>query len=122
GVLGVSGCGGAPQVRPQRCRAALEERCRGEPAAYRGRAHARLEHELGVIAGLGYPTYFLTVAQVCDLIREMGVRVAARGSGAGSLVTYPLATRGVEPMPPDLLFPPHCPPLPAPLPDIATDD
>ena len=120
-VLGVSGIGEAQQVLTQRCRAALEERYRGEPAAYRGRAHARLEDELGVIAGLGYPTYFLTVAQVCDLIREMGVRVAARGSGAGSLVTYLLGISGVDPMQHDLLFERFCSPLRAQLPDIDID-
>ena len=38
------------------------------------------------------------MAQVCDLIREMKVRVAARGSGAGSVVNYLLGISGVDPM------------------------
>ena len=58
----------------------------------------RLDDELEVIAKLGYATYFLTVADVVDLIRDMGVRVAARGSGAGSLVNYLLGISGVDPM------------------------
>ena len=47
---------------------------------------------------LGYPTYFLTVAEVTDLIRARGVRVAARGSGAGSLVNHLLGISGVDPI------------------------
>ena len=54
---------------------------RGEPRPPQVRR--RLDDELEVIETLGYPSYFLTVADVVDLIRDMGVRVAARGSGAG---------------------------------------
>jgi error-prone DNA polymerase len=82
---------------------------------------ARLEDELRVIAGLGYPTYFLTVAAVCDLIRDLGVRVAARGSGAGSLVNYLLGISGVEPLRHGLLMERFCSPLRAQLPDIDID-
>ena len=81
----------------------------------------RLEDELGVIETLGYATYFLTVAQVCDLIREMGVRVAARGSGAGSLVNFLLGISGVDPMRHGLLMERFCSPLRAELPDIDID-
>ena len=51
-----------------------------------------------MIRGLGYASYFLTVGDVTDLIREMGVRCAARGSGAGSLVNYLLGVSGVDPI------------------------
>ena len=81
----------------------------------------RLADELDVVAQLGYPTYFLTVASVCDLIRDMGVRVAARGSGAGSLVNYLLGISGVDPMAHDLLMERFCSPLRAQLPDIDVD-
>ena len=70
---------------------------RASPSAA-ARGGARLEDELGVIAELGYATYFLTVAEVVDLIRDMGVRVAARGSGPGSLVNYLLGISGVDPL------------------------
>ena len=82
---------------------------------------SRLTDELKVIAELGYPTYFLTVAAVVDLIREMGVRVAARGSGAGSLVNYLLGISGVDPIRYDLLMERFCSPLRAELPDIDID-
>ena len=81
----------------------------------------RLQDELDVIATLGYATYFLTVAHVVDLIRDMGVRVAARGSGAGSVVNYLLGISGVDPMRYGLLMERFCSPLRAQLPDIDID-
>ncbi len=120
-VLGVTGIGQAQQVLTERCRTAVHRRYPGGSEAHLDRVHARLDEELGVIAGLGYPTYFLTVAQVCDLIREQGVRVAARGSGAGSLVTYLLGISGVDPIRHDLLMERFCSPLRAQLPDIDID-
>ncbi|MEO8107467.1 MAG: DNA polymerase III subunit alpha [Actinomycetes bacterium] len=109
--------------------AVLRERCdvgwsaRALPTGGRAAAEARdrLEHELGIIAGLGYATYFLTVADVVDLIRSMQVRVAARGSGAGSLVTYLLGISGVDPVRHDLLFERFLSPLRQALPDIDVD-
>ncbi|MEX2291906.1 MAG: DNA polymerase III subunit alpha [Mycobacteriales bacterium] len=82
---------------------------------------ARLEDELGVIQGLGYPSYFLTVAEVVDLIKSMGVRVAARGSGAGSLVTYLLGISDVDPIRYGLLMERFLSPLRSALPDIDID-
>ena len=82
---------------------------------------ARLDDELEVVAKLGYPTYFMTVAAVCDLIRDLGVRVAARGSGAGSLVNYLLGISGVDPLGHGLLMERFCSPLRAQLPDIDID-
>ncbi|MFZ0323983.1 MAG: DNA polymerase III subunit alpha, partial [Actinomycetes bacterium] len=107
----------------------LRERCdagwgrRGLPRTGRSGAAVaeRLATELDVIAGLGYATYFLTVGDVCDLIRSMQVRVAARGSGAGSLVNYLLGISGVDPMRHDLLFERFLSPLRAALPDIDVD-
>ena len=96
--LDVVDSSGAPSsvVLRARCEAGLETRY-GRRAQSR-EVRERLESELGVIDHLGYWTYFLTVAEVCDLIRSMGVRVAARGSGAGSLVLHLLGVSGVDPM------------------------
>ncbi len=82
---------------------------------------ARLEDELGVIQTLGYPSYFLTVADVVDLIKGMGVRAAARGSGAGSLVTYLLGISDVDPIRYGLLMERFLSPLRHQLPDIDLD-
>lgn len=64
----------------------------------------RLHQELITINKLGFATYFLTVADVAEMIRDMNIRSAARGSGAGSLVNYLLGISGVDPIEHDLLF------------------
>ncbi|MEV4920762.1 DNA polymerase III subunit alpha [Streptomyces tirandamycinicus] len=68
--------------------------------AYWERMHA----ELDVIAFHGNATYFLTVAQVVDDVRRMGIRVAARGSGAGSLVNHLLGIAQADPVEQHLLM------------------
>ena len=89
--------------------------------AREGKTLERLEEELGVIAQLGFPSYFLTVADVVDLIKKMGVRAAARGSGAGSLVTYLLGISDVDPIRYGLLMERFLSPLRHQLPDIDLD-
>ncbi|GAA1887557.1 DNA polymerase III subunit alpha [Streptantibioticus ferralitis] len=64
----------------------------------------RLEHELGIIERLGYAGYFLTVARVVDDTRALGIRVAARGSGASCLVNHLLGIAGADPVEHDLLM------------------
>ncbi|WP_409485588.1 DNA polymerase III subunit alpha [Arsenicicoccus dermatophilus] len=114
--------GRSPQAElAERCRSALHLRYPDATAAELARVEARLDDELQVVGALGYPTYFLTVATVCDLIRQMKGRVAARGSGAGSLITYLLGISGVDPIRHDLLMERFCSPLRAQLPDIDVD-
>ena len=84
-------------------------------------AQERLDAELDTIATLGFGGYFLTVAEVVDLIKEMGVRVAARGSGAGSLVNHLLGISGVEPLQHGLIMERFLSPLRRALPDIDID-
>ncbi|MGI8536403.1 MAG: PHP domain-containing protein, partial [Mycobacteriales bacterium] len=112
-----SGGGQGQAVLRARCEAGFGRRAMATGAG----TLARLEDELGVIAGLGYPTYFLTVADVVDLIKGMGVRVAARGSGAGSLVTYLLGISDVDPIRYGLLMERFLSPLRHQLPDIDVD-
>ncbi|MEV6026482.1 DNA polymerase III subunit alpha [Streptomyces sp. NPDC052036] len=64
----------------------------------------RMHDELDVIAHHGFASYFLTVAQVVDDVRKMGVRVAARGSGAGSLVNHLLGIAHADPVEHGLLM------------------
>ncbi|MDI3407293.1 DNA polymerase III subunit alpha [Streptomyces cavernicola] len=64
----------------------------------------RMHQELDVIAHHGFASYFLTVAQVVDDVREMGIRVAARGSGAGSLVNHLLGIAHADPVEHGLLM------------------
>ncbi|MER6069227.1 DNA polymerase III subunit alpha [Streptomyces sp. NPDC001817] len=64
----------------------------------------RMHHELDIIAHHGFASYFLTVAQVVDDVRTMGIRVAARGSGAGSLVNHLLGIAHADPVEHGLLM------------------
>ncbi|MCZ4084689.1 DNA polymerase III subunit alpha [Streptomyces antarcticus] len=64
----------------------------------------RMHQELDVIAYHGYASYFLTVAQVVHDVREMGIRVAARGSGAGSLVNHLIGIAHADPVEHGLLM------------------
>ncbi|MGW7358526.1 DNA polymerase III subunit alpha [Streptomyces sp. NPDC054802] len=64
----------------------------------------RMHHELDIIAHHGFASYFLTVAQVVDDVKGMGIRVAARGSGAGSLVNHLLGIAHADPVEHGLLM------------------
>ncbi|HHQ41590.1 MAG TPA: DNA polymerase III subunit alpha, partial [Chromatiales bacterium] len=65
----------------------------------------RLATELEVIERMGFPGYFLIVADFIRWAREHGVPVGpGRGSGAGSLVAYALGITDLDPIQYDLLF------------------
>src|SRR5881628_1645054 len=64
----------------------------------------RLHTELGVIEKTGFISYFLFVADFVRHGRDMGVSCVARGSAAGSLVTYLLEIANVDPIRYGLLF------------------
>ena len=66
---------------------------------------ARLERELDVIIQMGFPGYFLIVADFIEWSRNNDVPVGpGRGSGAGSLVAYVLGITDLDPLAYDLLF------------------
>jgi error-prone DNA polymerase len=85
------------------------------------KARARLDDELATVATLGYESYFLTVADITDMARQRNIRVAARGSGAGSLICHLLGISGVDPIRHGLLMERFCSPLRRALPDIDID-
>jgi DNA polymerase III subunit alpha len=65
----------------------------------------RLELELGTIIKMGFPGYFLIVADFINWAKHNGVPVGpGRGSGAGSLVAYSLRITDLDPLRYDLLF------------------
>ncbi|MFB7510095.1 DNA polymerase III subunit alpha, partial [Streptomyces broussonetiae] len=64
----------------------------------------RMHQELDIIDHHGFASYFLTVSQVVDDVRKMGIRVAARGSGAGSLVNHLLGIAHADPVEHGLLM------------------
>jgi len=65
----------------------------------------RLELELAVISQMGFPGYFLIVADFIAWAKKNGIPVGpGRGSGAGSLVAYALGITDLDPIEHDLLF------------------
>ncbi|MFT4715844.1 MAG: DNA polymerase-3 subunit alpha, partial [Paracoccaceae bacterium] len=65
----------------------------------------RLDFELGVIEGMGFPGYFLIVADFIRWSKEQNIPVGpGRGSGAGSLVAYALTITDLDPLRYSLLF------------------
>ena len=116
-LVGAGGGRSAERVLRSRCAAGMVAR------RYEGRRKhwERLEHELQIIEGLGFSSYFLTVAQVVEDARAMGVRVAARGSGAGSLVNHLLGIAQADPLEHGLLMERFLSPRRAALPDIDID-
>lgn len=65
----------------------------------------RLQLELDVIVNMGFPGYFLIVADFINWAKQNGIPVGpGRGSGAGSLVAWALAITDIDPLPFDLLF------------------
>jgi error-prone DNA polymerase len=67
-------------------------------------AWERLEHELSVIATLGYAGYFLTVWDIVEQCRRTGVYCQGRGSAATSAVCYVLGITLVDAVSLGLLF------------------
>ncbi|MEW9624093.1 DNA polymerase III subunit alpha [Rhodanobacter geophilus] len=66
---------------------------------------ARLERELGIIIEMGFPGYFLIVADFINWGKQNGIPVGpGRGSGAGSLVAWVLKITDLDPLQFNLLF------------------
>ena len=101
-ALGITG--NPAEVLWKKCRAAIPERYPRTRGVKVEEVHQRLAMEMKNIIDLGFASYFLTVADVSRMMRNMRVRNQARGSGAGSLVVYLLQISNVDPLEHDLLF------------------
>ncbi len=74
-------------------------------AATRATYDERLEFELSVIARMGFPGYFLIVADFIQWAKRQGIPVGpGRGSGAGSVAAWALTITDIDPLPWGLLF------------------
>ncbi|WP_049362887.1 DNA polymerase III subunit alpha [Rothia mucilaginosa] len=63
------------------------------------------EYEVGVITSMGFPGYFLVVADFINWAKRNGIRVGpGRGSGAGSMVAYAMRITELNPLDHDLIF------------------
>ena len=64
----------------------------------------QLRHELGLIAGLDYAPYFLTVNSIVRYARSQRILCQGRGSAANSAVCFVLGITSIDPSRSDLLF------------------
>jgi DNA polymerase-3 subunit alpha len=90
----------------------------GVPAAHRERA----AYELTVVSQMGYPGYFLVVADLCRYARDSGIRVGpGRGSATGSVIAWVLGITELDPLHHKLLFERFLNPYRVSMPDIDLD-
>ncbi|TNF65503.1 MAG: DNA polymerase III subunit alpha [Gammaproteobacteria bacterium] len=76
-----------------------------EYEALKSRYKNRLQIEIDVICQMGFPGYFLIVADFIQWAKDHDIPVGpGRGSGAGSLVAYALKITDLDPLPYNLLF------------------
>ena len=82
----------------------------------------RVEYELRVIEQMGFPAYFLIVADLCRHARSVGIRVGpGRGSAGGSVVAYCTDITRVDPIRHGLIFERFLNPARKEMPDIDID-
>ena len=68
------------------------------------RAKKQVEHELALIARLGFAGYFLIVWDIIQFCKANGILVQGRGSAANSAVCYALEITAIDPVGMELLF------------------
>ena len=75
------------------------------PAGIPADVRARADFETDVIVQMGFPGYFLVVADFINWAKENGIRVGpGRGSGAGSMAAYAMRITDLDPLQHGLLF------------------
>lgn len=90
----------------------------GVPDNVRQQAH----YELGVISQMGFPGYFLVVADLVQHAKNNGIRVGpGRGSAAGAMIAYALGITDLDPIEHGLLFERFLNPERISMPDIDID-
>jgi DNA polymerase-3 subunit alpha len=90
----------------------------GVPDTHRKQA----DYEVGVICQMGYPGYFLVIADLIRYAKDNGIRVGpGRGSAAGCLVAYALGITDLDPIRHKLIFERFLNPERVSMPDIDID-
>ncbi|MET7749698.1 DNA polymerase III subunit alpha [Micromonospora sp. NPDC005367] len=83
---------------------------------------ARIDHELSVIDTMGFPGYFLVVADICEYARKQGIGLGpGRGSATGSIVAYCTGITQLDPIEHKLLFERFLNPERISMPDVDLD-
>jgi DNA polymerase III subunit alpha len=92
------------------------------PDGHDERRRERAEFEMGIIAAMGFCSYFLVVADFIMWAKNNGIRVGpGRGSAAGSLVSYALGITDLDPIEHGLVFERFLNPERVSMPDIDID-
>jgi len=103
-------------------RSGLAQRLTDDAEVDRSEYEQRLEKELSVIRQMGFPGYFLIVADFIQWAKDNGIPVGpGRGSGAGSLVAWVLGITELDPIYHGLLFERFLNPERVSLPDFDID-
>src|SRR4051795_10793762 len=75
------------------------------PQGIPDKVRAQADYELDVITSMGFPGYFLVVADFINWAKNNGIRVGpGRGSGAGSMVAYAMRITDLDPLHHGLIF------------------
>ncbi len=75
------------------------------PEGIPDRVRKQAEFEVGVITQMGFPGYFLVVADFINWAKDNGIRVGpGRGSGAGSIAAYAMRITDLDPLEHGLIF------------------
>jgi DNA polymerase-3 subunit alpha len=92
------------------------------PNGYDEEHKKQAEYEIGIISQMGFPAYFLVVADFINWAKDNGVAVGpGRGSAAGSLVAYAMGITDLDPLPHGLIFERFLNPERVSMPDIDVD-
>jgi DNA polymerase III subunit alpha len=82
----------------------------------------RISYELGVIEKMGFPAYFLVVADICQYARANNIGLGpGRGSATGSMVSYVLGITDLDPIEHSLIFERFLNPERITMPDVDLD-
>jgi DNA polymerase III subunit alpha len=104
------------------CERGIEKRFPKAGKEYLEKVKKRLDYELDVINNMGWPSYFLIVADLVEWSRKNKIIVGpGRGSAAGSIVCYLTGITGLDPIEYDLLFERFLNPDRISMPDIDLD-
>ena len=75
------------------------------PGGVPERVKAQAQYEIGVVIQMGFPSYFLVVADFINWAKDHGIRVGpGRGSGAGSMAAFAMRITELDPLKHGLIF------------------
>src|SRR4051794_41049622 len=92
------------------------------PNGYSDAVRKQADYEVGVIIQMGFPGYFLVVADFINWSKDQGIRVGpGRGSAAGSLAAYAMGITDLDPLAHGLIFERFLNPERVSMPDVDID-